>query len=80
MARDVIFSRTRCRYCILGVAEPLTHYLHSPFPKDVPNQSAESARVAMGYTFFHWGYHNGQSSLWLDLSWHISNLERSEMV
>ena len=38
-----------------GVAEPLTHYLHSPFPKDVPNQSAESARVAMGYTFFHWG-------------------------
>lgn len=35
-----------------GVAEPLTHYLHSPFPKDVPNQSAESARVAMGYTFF----------------------------
>ena len=27
-----------------GVAEPLTHYLHSPFPKDVPNQSAESAR------------------------------------
>ena len=28
-----------------GVAEPLTHYLHSPFPKDVPNQSAESARV-----------------------------------
>ena len=34
-----------------GVAEPLTHYLHSPFPKDVPNQSAESARVAMGYTF-----------------------------
>ena len=25
-----------------GVFEPLTHYLHSPFPKDVPNQSAES--------------------------------------
>lgn len=38
-----------------GVAEPLTHYLHSPFPGKVPDQSAESARVAMGYTFFHWG-------------------------
>ncbi|PNZ69491.1 BCCT family transporter [Staphylococcus croceilyticus] len=38
-----------------GVAEPLTHYIHSPFPGKVPDQSAESARVAMGYTFFHWG-------------------------
>ncbi|HLR19440.1 MAG TPA: BCCT family transporter [Staphylococcus sp.] len=38
-----------------GVAEPLTHYLHSPFPGKVANESAESARVAMGYTFFHWG-------------------------
>ncbi|PTE69327.1 glycine/betaine ABC transporter permease [Staphylococcus devriesei] len=38
-----------------GVAEPLTHYVHSPFPGKVPDQSPESARVAMGYTFFHWG-------------------------
>ena len=38
-----------------GVAEPLTHYIHSPFPGKIPDQSAESARVAMGYTFFHWG-------------------------
>lgn len=38
-----------------GVAEPLTHYLHSPFPKSVDGQSVESARLAMGYTFFHWG-------------------------
>ena len=38
-----------------GVAEPLTHYLHSPFPGKVPDQSPESARLAMGYTFFHWG-------------------------
>ena len=38
-----------------GVAEPLTHYLHSPFPGKIPDASAESARVAMGYTFFHWG-------------------------
>ncbi|WP_193018407.1 BCCT family transporter [Staphylococcus equorum] len=38
-----------------GVAEPLSHYLHSPFPGTVADESAESARVAMGYTFFHWG-------------------------
>lgn len=37
-----------------GVAEPLTHFLHAPFP-GVKDQSAESARLAMGYTFFHWG-------------------------
>src|SRR5699024_7137067 len=40
---------------VWGVAEPLTHYLHSPFPGTTPDASAESARVAMGYTFFHWG-------------------------
>ena len=34
-----------------GVAEPLTHYLHSPFPGKTPDASSESARVAMGYTF-----------------------------
>ena len=38
-----------------GVAEPLTHYLHSPFPGKIANASEDSARVAMGYTFFHWG-------------------------
>lgn len=38
-----------------GVAEPLTHYLHSPFPGKVAGESAESARLAMGYSFFHWG-------------------------
>ena len=43
-----------------GVAEPLTHYLHSPFPGKIADHSEESARVAMGYTFFHWGFHNGQ--------------------
>ena len=34
-----------------GVAEPLTHYLHSPFPGKIADHSEESARVAMGYTF-----------------------------
>lgn len=38
-----------------GVAEPLTHYLHSPFPGKITSESASSARLAMGYTFFHWG-------------------------
>ena len=48
----VIFCWLRCWYCLWGVAEPLTHYLHSPFPGKVPDQSPESARLAMGYTFF----------------------------
>ena len=63
MARMLFSAGLGVGIVFWGVAEPLTHYLHSPFPKDVPNQSAESARVAMGYTFFHWGYHNGQSSM-----------------
>src|SRR5699024_2776250 len=37
-----------------GVAEPMSHYFKSLY-SDIPNQSAESARVAMGYAFFHWG-------------------------
>ena len=62
-----------------GVAEPLTHYLHSPFPKDVPNQSAESARVAMGYTFFHWGI--SQWSIFAMAGLIVAYLQfRSEMV
>ena len=36
-----------------GVAEPLSHYLHSPFPSKASGESAASARLAMGYTFFH---------------------------
>ena len=73
MARDVIFRGLGVGIVFWGVrtTQPLT--LHSP-PKDV--KSIDRRRVA----FFHWGYHNGQSSLWSDLSWHISNLERSEMV
>ncbi|EKU47186.1 BCCT family transporter [Staphylococcus massiliensis] len=38
-----------------GVAEPLTHFLHSPSPDIAKDATQESARVAMGYTFFHWG-------------------------
>ena len=37
-----------------GVAEPMSHYLTSPLA-GVEAQSVESARVAMGYSFFHWG-------------------------
>ena len=37
-----------------GVAEPMTHYLNPPMVGIEP-QSIESARLAMGYTFFHWG-------------------------
>lgn len=37
-----------------GVAEPMSHYFTSPLA-GVEAQSVESARVAMGYSFFHWG-------------------------
>lgn len=37
-----------------GVAEPMSHFFTTPFAGGEP-QSPESARVAMGYSFFHWG-------------------------
>jgi len=37
-----------------GVAEPLKHYLHPPVGR---SESLDSAREAMGLTFFHWGLH-----------------------
>jgi glycine betaine transporter len=37
-----------------GVAEPMSHFFSSPFPGQEA-QTEEAARVAMGYSFFHWG-------------------------
>ncbi|MDP1674018.1 MAG: BCCT family transporter [Burkholderiales bacterium] len=37
-----------------GVAEPMSHFFTPPFQSLEP-QSAPAARVAMGYSFFHWG-------------------------
>lgn len=37
-----------------GVAEPMSHFFTTPFT-DMEAQSEETARVAMGYAFFHWG-------------------------
>ena len=37
-----------------GVAEPMEHFMKSPFLGG-PVESAEAARIAMGYTYFHWG-------------------------
>ena len=37
-----------------GVAEPMEHYMTSPFLGG-PVEDAEAARLAMGYTYFHWG-------------------------
>lgn len=37
-----------------GVAEPMSHFFQPPF-EDVAGESVEAARVAMGYSFFHWG-------------------------
>ncbi len=37
-----------------GVAEPMFHYLSPPFGE---GRTIESARLAMGFTFMHWGLH-----------------------
>lgn len=37
-----------------GVAEPMSHFFTPPFG-DLQAQTEETARVAMGYSFFHWG-------------------------
>lgn len=37
-----------------GIAEPMTHFMTPPLPGVEPN-TVESARLAMGYTYFHWG-------------------------
>ena len=36
-----------------GVAEPMSHFFTTPFGNEA--QTPEAARVAMGYSFFHWG-------------------------
>ncbi|HUC81208.1 MAG TPA: BCCT family transporter [Flavisolibacter sp.] len=38
-----------------GAAEPLSHYINPP--QDASPQTAEAARLAMRYSFFHWGLH-----------------------
>lgn len=37
-----------------GVAEPMSHYFTTPF-SDVDPLTTDAARLAMGYSFFHWG-------------------------
>ena len=37
-----------------GVAEPMSHFFSSPI-NGVEPYSEEAARIAMGYSFFHWG-------------------------
>ncbi|MGF3105601.1 BCCT family transporter [Rossellomorea sp. DUT-2] len=37
-----------------GIAEPMSHFFETPIPGVEP-QTEESARLAMGYSFFHWG-------------------------
>ncbi len=37
-----------------GVAEPMSHFFDTPF-NDVEAMTPEAARLAMGYSFFHWG-------------------------
>ena len=37
-----------------GVAEPMSHFFSTPFSNQEP-QTTDAARLAMGYSFFHWG-------------------------
>lgn len=37
-----------------GVAEPMSHFFDTPFA-GVEAGTTEAARIAMGYSFFHWG-------------------------
>ena len=37
-----------------GVAEPMSHFFDTPF-RDVEALTTDAARLAMGYSFFHWG-------------------------
>jgi glycine betaine transporter len=37
-----------------GVAEPMSHYFSTPF-RGTEALTVEAARIAMGYSFFHWG-------------------------
>ncbi len=37
-----------------GVAEPMSHFFSTPFAGTEP-LTREAARIAMGYSFFHWG-------------------------
>lgn len=37
-----------------GVAEPMSHFYSPPFA-NIAGLSEDAARVAMGYSFFHWG-------------------------
>ena len=63
-----------------GVAEPLTHYLHSPFPGKAPDQSPESQDLLWVIPFFIGESHNGLFLQWLGLSSHIFNSVRNVMV
>jgi len=38
-----------------GVAEPLQHYINPPM--GLEGSTVESARIAMHYSYFHWGFH-----------------------
>lgn len=38
-----------------GVAEPLQHYINPPM--GLEGSTVESARIAMRYSYFHWGFH-----------------------
>ena len=52
LVSDVILGRNGNRACLLGAAEPLSHYAIDPATAD-PSTSA-AFRESMRFTFFHW--------------------------
>ena len=50
----VIFNRSWRRYSLLGCCRTF-NVISITLPGKIADHSEESARVAMGYTFFHWG-------------------------
>lgn len=50
-----------------GVAEPMSHYVAPPLGRAEP-RTAEAARLAMQYSFFHWGFHQWASFAVVGLS------------
>src|SRR5699024_809416 len=58
-----------------GVAEPMSHFFTTPFAGIEP-QSEVAARLAMGYSFFHWGM--SQCSLFAMVGFVIGFLQFGE--
>ena len=75
----MLFSRTRCRYCILGCSNHshiiFIHLFQKMCQINRPNRTCSHGLYLLSLGISQWSIF-----AMVDLSWHISNLERSEMV